>query len=93
MKVLTITDEQKEYARRVVKELRDKDIRVEMDESSDQISGKIKRAQLERVPWMVVIGKKEEENKTVTLRFLDGKQEFGLTLEQVLERAKSEMNK
>jgi threonyl-tRNA synthetase len=93
MKILTITDEQKEYARRVREELKNKDVRVEMDETSDQISGKIKRAQLERVPWMVVIGKKEEENKTMTLRFLDGKQEFGLTLEQVLERAKSEMNK
>ena len=56
--------------------------------SSDPISGQIKRAQLERVPWMLVLGKKEVENNTVTLRYLDGKQEFGLTIEDVLEKAK-----
>ena len=59
---------------------------VGIDNSSDPISGQIKRAQLERVPLMLVIGKKEVENKTITLRDLDGKQEFGLTLEAVLQK-------
>jgi len=44
-----------------------------MDNSSDPISGQIKHAQLERIPWMIVIGKKEVENNTITLRFADGK--------------------
>ncbi len=88
VKVLTITDEQNEYAKSVVEILEDADIRVECDGSSDPISGQIKRAQLERVPWMIVIGKKEVENNTVTLRYLDGKQEFGVSIEDVVERAK-----
>jgi len=66
-------------------------IRVEIDTSSDQISGQIKRAQLERVPWMFVLGKKEVENKTITLRDLDGKQEFGLKLDDLLSRAREEI--
>src|SRR5204862_8254372 len=90
IKILTITDEQKEYAMSVMKVLEDKDVRVEMDETSDQISGQIKRAQLERIPWMIVIGKKEEENKTVTIRYLDGKQEFGLKIEDIFEKIKEE---
>jgi threonyl-tRNA synthetase len=90
VKILTITDEQKEYAHEISNSLFDQDIRVEIDSSSDPISGQIKRAQLERVPWMLVVGKKEVENKTITLRDLDGKQEFGLKLEDVLKRAKTE---
>jgi threonyl-tRNA synthetase len=86
MKVLTITDEQKDYAQSVVNVLLDHGLRVEIDNSSDPISGQIKRAQLERVPLMLVIGKKEVENKTITLRDLDGKQEFGLTLEDVIKK-------
>jgi threonyl-tRNA synthetase len=89
-RILTITDEQKEYARAIMEDLLDADIRVELDESSDPISGQIKRAQSDRIAWMIVIGKKEVENKTLTLRYLDGKQEFGLTIAQVLEKAKAE---
>lgn len=88
VKILTITDEQKTYAQEIADVLGEHNIRVEIDMSSDQISGQIKRAQLERVPWMLVLGKKEMENKTITLRDLDGKQEFGLKLDDILLRAK-----
>ncbi len=91
VKILTITDDQKVYAQEIADALLSANIRVEIDMSSDQISGQIKRTQLERVPWMFVLGKKEAENKTITLRDLDGKQEFGLKLEDLLARAKSEM--
>lgn len=91
VKILTITDDQKAYAQEIANALFAYDVRVEIDETSDQISGKIKRAQLERVPWMFVLGKKEVENKTITLRDLDGKQEFGLTLETIITKAKKEM--
>jgi threonyl-tRNA synthetase len=90
IKVLTITDEQNDYAEKIVNILESADLRVERDISSDQISGQIKRAQTERVPWMLVLGKKEAENNTVTLRYSDGKQEFGLTIDDVLEKVKQE---
>lgn len=90
IKILTITDEQKAYAQEIADALLDNDLRVEIDNSGDQISSQIKRAQLERVPWMLVLGKKEVANKTITLRDLQGKQEFGLTLEDVLSKSKSE---
>lgn len=89
MKILTITDEQKEYAQTIMNALLDHDLRVEIDTSSDPISGQIKRAQLERIPLMLVIGKKEAENKTITLRDLDGKQEFWLTLEDVIKKTEA----
>jgi len=86
-RVLTITDEQRPYAQKLFDTLKQHNIRIELDESSDQISTQIKAAQLQQIPWMLVVGKKEVANNTITLRHRDGKQEFGLTVDQLLERA------
>lgn len=85
--ILTITDDQRTYAHKIAEQLKTHELRVEVDQTSDQISAKIKRAQEEKIPWMLVLGKKEVENNTITLRHHDGKQEFGLTLEQLLQKA------
>ncbi len=87
VRVLTITDAQHAYADSVVEALRAAGIRTERDAGGDQISAQIRRAQVEKIPWMVVIGQKEVDQKTVTLRHVDGKQEFGLTLEALIKRA------
>ena len=60
---------------------------MELDESSDQISSQIKRAQEDKLPWMLVIGQKEVDNNTITLRYNSGKQEFGLSYEQLIAKA------
>lgn len=90
MTVLTITDEQMPYATKIYQDLKNRGYRITLDQSSDPISGKIKDAQLKQIPWMLVIGAKEAENQTITLRHRSGKQEFGLTLEQLLETAQKE---
>lgn len=93
MRILTITDDQKEYARELQAKLLSLGFRVEIDEhQGDKISGQIKRAQLEKLPWMLVLGKQEAANKTVTLRHSNGEQEAGLTIEQLIEKA-TELNK
>jgi threonyl-tRNA synthetase len=89
IKLLTITDEQRPYAEKLLAQLLEHNIRAMCDESSDPISGKIKNAQLERVPWMLVIGAKEVENNTVTLRHRDGKQEFNLSISDIINKADS----
>lgn len=90
IKILTITDEQKPYATELYNALVNQGFRAELDESTNPISGKIKAAQLEKVPWMLVIGNKEVENKTITLRHRNGKQEFNLKLTEIIERAHKE---
>lgn len=87
MKILTITDEQKPYAEKLHEQLKQAGYRVLMDKSSDPISGKIKLAQQQQIPWMLVVGQKELDNKTVTLRYREGKQEFGLTIDELLSKA------
>ena len=87
--LLTITDDQKEYARALAEQLKNAGIRVEIDETSDTISGKIKTAQLQKTPWMLVMGKKEVQNNTVTLRYADGSQKDGISQEALISLAKS----
>lgn len=87
-RVLTISEKQQDYANHVAAELRVAGLRVEIDQSGDQISAQIRRAQVEKVAWMLVIGQKEVDQNTVTLRDLDGKQEFGQTVSGLIERAK-----
>ena len=86
-RILTITDNQQEYAQDLQKRLQKEGLLVERDESGGQISAQIRRAQMDKIPWMLVIGKKEVENNTITLRHVDGKQEFGLTIDQLLAKA------
>jgi threonyl-tRNA synthetase len=87
-RILTITDNQLDYAKKVYEKLKQNKIRVELDQSGGQISAKIRRAQVDdKIPWMIVIGKKEEENGTITLRHRDGKQEFGLKINDLIERS------
>lgn len=87
IKVLPITDDQKEYAHAIIKVLSDHGLRVELDESAEPLSAKIKVAQLARIPWMLVLGEKEAASSTITLRHVSGKQETNLTIEQILEKA------
>lgn len=68
VKILPITDRQHEYAEILRKELFEAGVRVEVDGRSEKIGFKIREAQLERVPYMLVIGDKEMENGNVALR-------------------------
>ncbi len=68
VRVLPITDRQNEYARRVAADLRARDLRVTVDERSDKIGAKIRQAQLDRIPYMAVVGAREVESGRVALR-------------------------
>lgn len=68
VKILNITDNQKEYVEEVANILRKNKVRVEIDDRNEKIGYKIREAQLEKVPYMLVVGDKEMEAKTVGVR-------------------------
>ena len=68
VKILPITDNQHEYAKQLKQQLFQKGIRVELDDRNEKIGYKIREAQLEKVPYMLVVGDKEVESKTVAIR-------------------------
>ena len=68
VKILPIADVHKEYAKQVQERLEKENIRVEVDSRSEKIGYKIREAQLEKVPYMLVLGDKEAQANTVGLR-------------------------
>ncbi len=68
VKLLPISDRQHDYAAEVAKKLTSAGIRVETDTRNEKVGYKIREAQLEKVPYMLVIGDKECENGTVAVR-------------------------
>ena len=68
VKILPITDRNMEYAQILANKLRGADIRVEVDERSEKIGYKIREAQMEKVPYMLVLGDKEAEAGMVAVR-------------------------
>ena len=68
VKLLPIADAHKEYAEKVKEELEEVGIRVEVDARNEKIGYKIREAQLEKVPYMLVLGDKEKEAGTVGVR-------------------------
>ena len=68
VKLLPISNDNIEYAKQYSDELRKLGVRVELDDSGEKIGYKIRKAQLEKVPYMLVIGKKEQESQTIGVR-------------------------
>ncbi len=68
VKVLPISDNQKEYADKIVDELRKTGLRVELDDRQEKIGYKIREAQLQKVPYMLILGEKEVESNAVGVR-------------------------
>ena len=87
IRILTITDAQDAYAQDLYARLKKEGMRVEVDLSSDKITSKVKSAQLAKIPWMLVVGNKEVEAGTVSIRYADGKQELGVSLDVLLTKA------
>ena len=68
VKILPISDEQLEYATTIERELLKNKIRVKVDSRAEKIGYKIREAELERVPYMLILGKKEVEEKVLSIR-------------------------
>ncbi len=68
VKILSIADKYNDYAEKLKAEFEAKDIRVEIDTRSEKIGFKIREAQLEKVPYMLIVGEKEESNGEVAVR-------------------------
>jgi threonyl-tRNA synthetase len=89
--VLTITERQDDYAREVVKALREKGLRVESDLRNEKIGFKIREHTLKRVPYLLVLGDREMETQSVSVRTRSGEDLGSMTLETLSARLGSEV--
>ncbi len=86
--VLTICDRQDSYACKVYDELLDADIRVEKDLRNEKLGLKIRESQLQKIPYMLVIGDKEVADKTIAPRKRGGKQMSSMSIADFITEVK-----
>ena len=91
VRVLPISEKHLEYGRSIRKLLSDQQIRVTMDETSDKIGAKIRLAQLEKVPYMLVLGAREEQAGEIAVRSRKSGDEGALSALEFVERIKMEV--
>ena len=93
VKIIPITDEQLEYAQKIEKELKENNIRVEIDDKSETMQNKIRNAAGEKVPYMIIVGGREVENKTISVRQRDSQDLGSMPLSQFIDSVKDQISK
>jgi len=83
--VIPIADRHLSYAHHVASELRDHDIRVQVDDRSERMNLKIREAQIAKVPYMFIVGDKELQNSRVSCRLRTGGDMGSMSLQQFVE--------
>ena len=92
VKVLTLPGLDETYAKNIFEKLQDNGIRVELDNRNEKIGYKVREArQVNKVPYMLIIGKKEIEEGTVSVRDRDTDQTTTMPFDEFLEKIKAEI--
>ena len=91
MKVMPISDNQLEYAKSVVEKLQAEGIRVELDGRQEKIGYKIREAQLQKIPYMLILGEKEVGAKTVGVRSRKDGDIGAMEIEKFAQKVKKEV--
>ena len=91
VKVMPITDNQLDYAKEVTNKLRANRIRVELDDRNEKIGYKIREAQLEKVPYMLIVGEKEVNSETVGVRSRKDGDVGAIAVDEFIKNIKEEI--
>ena len=89
--VVPIADRHVEYARSVAEMLKQADLRVEVDDRNERMNAKIRDAQLKKVPYMLVVGDREEDSGTVNVRLRSGENLGAMPVGELLARLQREV--
>jgi threonyl-tRNA synthetase len=90
VRVLPLSDDQEDYANEVLQALREVDVRAAIDTKPGKLNGKVKNAQLDKVPYMLIIGGKEQETKQVAVRHRLKGMQGECSLEEFITQLKAE---
>lgn len=91
VKILNVTDRQNEYCQKLYKSLKSEGVRVEFDDRSEKLGFKIREAQLQKVPYMLIIGDQELESETLAVRLKSGKNIANVKVDDFIRTLKAEI--
>ena len=85
--ILPITDDQNDYAQSVLKQLKLSGLRVETDTTSERLQKKIRNAQLQKIPYMLVCGEREANNNEIAVRLRTGEDLGSMKVKEFISNA------
>ena len=91
VKILPIADAQLDYAKQIEEKLHKAGIRVVVDDRNEKVGYKIREAQLEKVPYMLVVGNKEVEENTVAVRSRGNAENETINVDEFVAKIKEEV--
>jgi threonyl-tRNA synthetase len=83
---IPIAERHNDYLQKVAAQLRERGIRVEVDDSDDRMQKKIRNAQVQKVPFMLIAGDRDVEDGAVSFRYRSGDQDNGVSVEEAISR-------
>lgn len=92
VKILPISDAHIEYAKEIMKKLEDEEIRVELDDRQEKTGYKIREAQIQKIPYMLVVGDKEVDSNTLSVRSRDDGDMGIFDVEDFITKIKKEIS-
>jgi threonyl-tRNA synthetase len=93
IKIIPISEKQNVYSGNIKDRLFNSGLRVEIDDRPCSMQAKIRKAQVEKIPYMLIIGNRELEQGVVSIRMRDGEKPGELNLEDFIIRIKAEIGK
>lgn len=90
-KILLVSDVYTDYAKEVLEELRSAGIRVELDDRNEKLGYKIREAQMDKVPYMLIVGQKEKDENQVSVRSREEGDLGSLDIHEFIQKVKNEV--
>jgi threonyl-tRNA synthetase len=92
VRVMPITDDQNPYAAQIKSKLREEGFRVELDNRNEKVNYKIREAEKEKIPYMFILGKREVQDKNVSVRRHKQGDLGRFSLDEIIQKLKEEIN-
>ncbi len=90
-RVITVSEKFNDYGEKVFKEMKEKGLRVEIDKSDESLGKRIREAEKQKIPYMLIVGEKEEKDGTVSIRVRGTKDQKTLKVEKLIEKLVTEI--
>jgi threonyl-tRNA synthetase len=90
--VIPVADRHNDYAASVAARLKERGVRVEVDDSDNTMGAKIRHQQMQKVPYMLVVGDNETDADSVSVRLRSGEEERGVKVDDFVERIAAEIS-
>ena len=91
-KVISVSEKSAEYAEKIANRFDELEIRSELDNSDERIGYKIRQAQMEKVPYMIILGENEANNGTVSVRKRNGEEIKDISFEEAYKMIKTDID-